>query len=411
MTPIAKSPYGVGLAFRENTEQRTEATPGPAMTVHLVVLNYNGRRLLAECLPSVVAAAGASRHRGPVAVIDNDSTDGSAAWLEEYFPQVEIIRRPNRGLCSFNDVVPRLEGPVAILLNNDIKLARHAVDPLVGPLVEPQPAGPSACFMTAPLCRGFDGQTYEGFRTAVLWRWGLVQATARFAGHEATVSQPGLTASAGAALAVDCRKFAALGGFDPLYLPGRLEDLDFAFRGYLAGYHARYVPAAVAWHRGAATFGEVFGPSGCELLALRNTLLFQWKNLRHPHSLARQLAGLPIRLVFDLVRAPWRSRERRWAFTRALFAALARLGQLRSSTHRAAGTIAREREFFRRFRPRRMIDAGTSEFSAGTGEVDVLGARFARPQPPDQIPGQPPGQPLGQTPYDRVRDTSQEACC
>ena len=326
------------------------------MTVHLLVLNYNGRHLLAECLRSVLEAARASRHCCRVAVIDNDSSDDSVAWLAGAFPQIDVIRRPNRGLCSFNDVVPRLEGPAAILLNNDIKLDRHSVDPLVAPLVEPQPEGRRACFMTAPHCRLFDGETYEGFKTAVLWRWGLVQATAQFAGHEATVGRPGLTASAGAAMAVDCRKFESLGGFDPVYLPGRLEDLDFAFRGYLAGYHARYVPAAVAWHRGAGTFGEVFGASGCEHLALRNTLLFQWKNLRHPLCLGRQLAGLPIRLAFDLARAPWRSPERRWAFARALVAAVGRLGQLRSPSYRATGTINREGEFFRQFHPRRMID-------------------------------------------------------
>jgi len=340
-------------------EARREA-PRLAMLIHLLVLNYNGRRLLAECLPSVVDAAEASRHRCRVAVIDNDSRDDSVAWLASRFPQVRVIRRPNRGLSSFNDVVPGLEGPVAILLNNDIKLDRGCVDPLVEPLREPQTDGRSPCFMTAPLCRLFDGATYEGFKTAVRWRWGLVQATALFPGCEAGILRPGLTASAGAALAVDRDKFAALGGFDPLFLPGRLEDLDFAFRGYMAGYHARYVPQAVAYHRGAATFGRVFGESGCEQLALRNTLLFQWKNLRHPAHWARQLTGLPIRLAFDVVRAAWAPPARRWAFTRALAAALARRRALRSSPFRARGTLRREREFFRRFFPSRLLGEETA---------------------------------------------------
>jgi len=327
------------------------------MLVHLLVLNFNGRRLLEECLPSVVDAARASRHPCDVAVVDNDSTDDSVAWLAGQFPEVRVIRRPNRGLSSFNDVVPGLEGPVAVLLNNDVKLDAHCIDPLVAPLLDPQPHGGSPCFMTAPLCWLFDGVTYEGFKTAVSWRWGLVRASALFPGHEAQVHNPGLTASAGSALAVDCWKFAALGGFDPVFLPGRLEDLDFAFRGYMAGWHARYVPAAVAYHRGMATFGAVFGRSGCDQLALRNTLLFQWKNLRHPAHLARALVGLPIRLVFDVVRAPWVPPAQRWAFARALAAALARWGQLRSSTYRARGTIRREREFFRRFHPRSVVRA------------------------------------------------------
>ena len=333
------------------------------MLIHLLVLNYNGQHLLGECLPSVLAAAAASRHRCRVAVIDNDSIDDSVEWLTGHFPQVAIIRRPNRGLCSLNDVVPDLAGPAAILLNNDVKLDVGCIDPLVAPLVEQGPDARSSCFMTAPLCWRFDGRTYEGFKTAVRWRWGLVQATALYPGHESTIHRAGLTASAGAVLAVDRRKFAALGGFDPLFLPGRLEDLDFAFRGYLAGYHARYVPEAVAYHRGMATFGEVFGHHGCDRLALRNTLLFQWKNLRHPAHLGRQLVGLPVRLLLDICRAPWVGGRRRWAFVRALVAAAARRRQLRFAVGQTDHGSKAERDFFRRFHP----------------------SRIARQQPPDPV--------------------------
>ncbi len=323
------------------------------MRVHLLVLNYNGRGLLEECLPSVIEAGRQSRPAWEVAVIDNGSTDQSVAWLAQRYPQVEIIRCPNRGLCSFNEVVPRLPGPVALLLNYDIKLDRRAVDPLVEPLVGEAAGAKRPCFMTAPLCWLFDGVTYEGFRTAVRWRWGLVQATALYPGHEPAIHRRGLTASAGAALAVDRDKFASLGGFDPLYLPGRLEDLDFAYRGYQAGYRAVYVPEATAWHRGMATFGRVYGGSCCDELALRNTLLFQWKNLRHPAHLARQLAGLPLRLALELLRAPWAPPQRRWRFARALIAAMARRRQQPSGAP-GAGDLRCEREFFLQFHPRGM---------------------------------------------------------
>jgi GT2 family glycosyltransferase len=323
--------------------------------VHVLILNYNGCRLLEECLPSVVDAAQACRYPCAVAVIDNDSSDDSLAWLETHYPQVEVIRRPNRGLCSFNDVVPGLEGPVAVLLNNDIKLDRQALDPLVEPLLEPQSEEDARCFLTAPLCWRFDGG-YEGFRTAVCWRWGLVQATALFSGHEAMIRRPGLTASAGAALAVDRDRFTLLGGFDPIYLPGRLEDLDFALRGYLAGYRARYVPESVVCHLGMATFRAAFGQLGCDQLALRNTLLFQWKNLRRPAHVARQLLGLPMRLLADVVRAPWTRAETRWRFSRALAAAWR---QWRRVGPASVGhdSPKQEREFFERFHPRQMATA------------------------------------------------------
>lgn len=334
------------------------------MRVHLLVLNYNGRDLMETCLPSVVRAAAASRHRCEVLVVDNASTDDSVAWLRTRFPEVRVVEHSNRGLCSFNLVVPELEGRVALLLNNDIRLARDSVDPLVEPLVDDP-----TCFMTAPLCWLFDGQTYEGFKTAVRWRWGLVQATALFAGHEPGIHRAGLTASAGAALAVDRDRFCELGGFDPVYLPGRLEDLDFAFRAYQAGYHARYVPESVAYHRGMGTFGRVFGVAACDRLALRNTLLFQWKNLRHPTHLLRQLTGLPLRLVRDLLRAPWCDPEQRWAFSRALFEAVGRIGQLRAGAYRTRGTLHRQRDFFRRFHPRAVRRPSDTRGTQVTGPI------------------------------------------
>jgi hypothetical protein len=104
------------------------------------------------------------------------------------------------------------------------------------------------------------------------------------------------------------------------------------------------------------TFGRVYGNSGCDELALRNTLLFQWKNLRHPAHLARQVGGLPLRLALELLRAAWTPPRRRWRFARALMGAMARRRQQPSGPP-IAGDLRREREFFRQFHPHGMSHA------------------------------------------------------
>ncbi|HEX4147512.1 MAG TPA: glycosyltransferase, partial [Pirellulales bacterium] len=144
------------------------------MAIGLYILNYNGRDLLEQCLPSVLRAAAASSHACHVTIVDNASTDDSLAWLAQAHPQVAVDRQPNRGLSSYNVVLATADVDVAVLLNNDIRLAEDCLDPLVAPLIESPPAGEDGCFMSAPLCWLFDGRTYEGFRTAVTWRWGLV---------------------------------------------------------------------------------------------------------------------------------------------------------------------------------------------------------------------------------------------
>jgi len=356
------------------------------MSIELVVLNYNGESLLAECLGSVVRAAAASRHDCRVVVIDNDSSDTSIEWLKQEFPDIEVVRRRNDGLCSYNAMLAGRHCDVAVLLNNDIKLAVDSVDPLVAPLVGT--TRDADCFMTAPQCRQFDGGTYEGFRTAIGWRMGLVQATALFPGHERHVNQPGLTASAGAAMAVDRERFLSLGGFDPLYLPGRLEDLDFCFRGYQAGFHARYVPEAVIEHRGAATFGEVFGAAGCHRLALRNTLLFQWKNLRHPVHIARVWTGLSIRMVYDVVRSPFQRMADRFALARALGEAWRRWRSVeRDGAYQPVRSRTREFCYFRQFSFRRMATLAASRACSNTAmtrESTTPPRRDIRPIAPNE---------------------------
>lgn len=308
---------------------------------HILVLNYNGRELLAECLPSIVEAAARAPVACAVTVVDNGSTDGSLELLAEAWPGVGVVCEPNRGLASFNAVLARFDEPVVLLLNSDVKLAPDAVGPLLAAFDEHDDA-----LFSAPQCWTFDGAEYEGMRTRVRTRYGLIQGMCRVPGHESYVDQPDLTAASGPILAVDRVKFLALGGYDPVYFPGRIEDLDLGFRGWMAGWKGYYIPESLAYHKGFGSFGPAFGRSGCDRLATRNSLLFAWKNLGG-RRLAAHLAWLPARLAHDLV-------SRRADFAVALLEALARLGEVRS-TRRALAVgggrwVVRQEAFFQQFR-------------------------------------------------------------
>jgi GT2 family glycosyltransferase len=308
---------------------------------HLLVLNYNGRALLAECLPSIVEAAGRSHVPCRVSVVDNESSDDSREWLARNWPAVGLIRERNDGLASFNRVLDRLEEPIVLLLNNDVKLDPDALDPLLSPFRRHADA-----LFSAPLCWTFDGRNYEGMRTRVRTRFGLVQGMSRVPGYQSAIHQEDLTAAAGPVLAVDRRKFLEIGGYDPIYFPGRIEDLDFGFRGWMRGYRGYYVPESVAYHRGFGTFAPAFGRRGCDRLASRNSLIFAWKNLCGLR-LFKHLAWLPVRIAYALARG-------RIDFAVAFVEALARLGEIRSMRRALAvgqgGWLDRQESFFRRFR-------------------------------------------------------------
>src|SRR5208337_2074099 len=157
---------------------------------HILVLTYNGRDLLAECLPSIALAAARSAVPCGVTVVDNESTDGSAELVSQRWPGVRVVREQNRGLASFNRVLTALDEPVVLLLNNDVKLAPSAVAPLLRVFENHDDA-----LFSAPLCWSFDGRDYEGMRTRVRSKFGLVQGMCRVPGHERVLDRADLTAS------------------------------------------------------------------------------------------------------------------------------------------------------------------------------------------------------------------------
>jgi N-acetylglucosaminyl-diphospho-decaprenol L-rhamnosyltransferase len=307
---------------------------------HILVLNYNGRDLLAACLSTIVAAAENSPVPCRVTVVDNSSTDGSRELVANRWPTVGFVSQTNLGLASFNSVLAQLDEPVVFLLNNDVKLDAAAIGPLLGVFESHDDA-----LFSAPQCWTFDGRIYEGMRTRVRMRFGLVQGMCRVPGYEQVINRTDLTAAAGPVLAVDRRRFLALGGYDPIYFPGRIEDIDLGFRGWMAGFRGYYVPEAMAYHQGFGTFGPRMGRHGCDRLANRNTLLFMWKNTTGAR-LARHLLWLPARVAYALVRG-------RLGFVAALVGALARIDRvIKTRRTLAVGQDAygaRQEAFFRQF--------------------------------------------------------------
>jgi N-acetylglucosaminyl-diphospho-decaprenol L-rhamnosyltransferase len=307
---------------------------------HILVLNYNGARLLGECLPTILEAAEWSPVPCAVSVVDNGSTDGSPELMADRWPGVGLIREENRGLASFNRVLASLDEPVVVLLNNDVKLDPGAVAPLLRVFERQEDA-----LFSAPLCWTFDGLTYEGMRTRVRMRFGIVQGMSRVPGFEKRLGRRDLTAAAGPVLAVHRRRFLDLGGYDPIYFPGRIEDLDLGFRGWMAGYRGYYVPEAVAYHQGFATFEPELGRSGCDRLASRNTFIFTWKNTGGAR-LFYHFLWLPARLAYGLVRG-------RVAHAAGLLSALWRWRDILAARRRLlvgrCGWIEKQEAFYRQF--------------------------------------------------------------
>ncbi len=99
------------------------------MKIAVVILNWNGRNLLEQFLPSVTQYSEDAK----VYVADNASTDGSVAFIRENFPQVDIIQNSVNGgyAKGYNDALKELSEDIFILLNSDLEVTPGWLPPLI----------------------------------------------------------------------------------------------------------------------------------------------------------------------------------------------------------------------------------------------------------------------------------------
>lgn len=265
------------------------------MKVNIAVLNYNGKALLEECLPSILDGAKVSSHNVVVTVLDNCSTDDSIIFLQQAFPGVKIYKaRENKVYCSYNDFFKSVDDDIVLILNSDIKVDKNFLDPLIEKFNDPD------VFFVSSRMYYFDGKTYQGDKSKATIRLGVISADTRFKGYENSIMEKGFAFSTGNG-AFDRKKFLELGGFDELYLPGRYEDVDFCFRGWKAGFKGIYEPASVIYHKGYASFKTAFSNKEIQKTVFRNSLLFMWKNITDKRILFKMHFWLLPRLILFIL--------------------------------------------------------------------------------------------------------------
>ncbi|NND62546.1 MAG: glycosyltransferase, partial [Flavobacteriaceae bacterium] len=99
------------------------------MNVAVVILNWNGKTLLEEFLPSVVENSSGAK----IYLADNASNDDSVSFTAEMFPSVEIIRNhSNSGYAGgYNEALKDLSEEIWVLLNNDVEVSPGWLDPIL----------------------------------------------------------------------------------------------------------------------------------------------------------------------------------------------------------------------------------------------------------------------------------------
>jgi GT2 family glycosyltransferase len=217
--------------------------------VTAAIPTYNGRHLLDTVLRSLQAQSFGD-HR--VVVVDNASQDGTPEWLREHWPAVQVIVHPrNLGVAaSLNTCVRAAAGEYVLLLNNDVELEPRCMEELVAALR----AHPEVAVVGAKLLDFSRRELLDGTGDVYSWAGFAYRRGQGEFDHGQYDARHEVFGACGAAAMYRRSAFEAVGPFDEQYFAYG-EDVDWAFRAQLAGYGARYVPSAVAYHVGSASLG------------------------------------------------------------------------------------------------------------------------------------------------------------
>jgi GT2 family glycosyltransferase/glycosyltransferase involved in cell wall biosynthesis len=264
---------------RKRVEVVPQAPSRQSATV--VIPNWNGRDLLEKFLPSVVEAL-AGNEDNEIMVVDNASSDGSAEYVQKFFPQVRVLAQTaNLGFGGGSNAGLRAaKNRIVILLNNDMRVEPDFLAPLLEPFSDPLVFSVSCqIFFSDPARRREETGLSE-----VWWEAGRVRASHR---DDPSIHVPFPCAyPGGGSSAFDRDKFLELGGFDELLRPFYYEDTDIGLMAWKRGWKLLYQPASIVFHEHRGTIGKKFSPHYIEGVLKKNIVLYCWKNIHQWDMLA-----------------------------------------------------------------------------------------------------------------------------
>jgi GT2 family glycosyltransferase len=236
--------------------------------VSIIVLNFNGRKFLGECILSVLASLGEFE----LIVVDNGSTDDSMAVIASFSDErIHVLRnKVNLGFAEGNNAGSRIaSGEFLLFLNNDTK-----VNPSwLIPLLKTMEGDAGVAIVQSKLVSLKDnGKTIDSRGDFADTYGSMFCRDQGLSNSPETDKDEEVFGARGAAMMIRRDIFFEVGMFDPDFFMG-YEDADLSWRVRLSGWKVMYVPTSVVYHEGGGTFSPArayHNPKNLFMLQFKN---------------------------------------------------------------------------------------------------------------------------------------------
>jgi len=221
--------------------------------IAVVILNWNGKALLEQFLPSVINYS----NDAIIYVADNSSTDNSVAFVSEHFPTVQLIQNTENGGYAegYNAALKQVEEPLLCLVNSDIEVTSNWLQPIIDEFNSNADTA-----IIQPKILDFKNKShfeYAGAAGGFVDKYGYPFCRGRiFNSIEEDKGQYNDTSdifwASGACFFIRNSIFKSLNGFDGSYF-AHMEEIDLCWRAYNRNYKTKFVGASAVYHVGGAT--------------------------------------------------------------------------------------------------------------------------------------------------------------
>jgi GT2 family glycosyltransferase len=276
----------------------------PDPSVVIIVLNWNGRKVVLRCLQSLKTL---TYPNCDILVVDNGSEDGSAEAISMDFPEVQVVALPeNRGYAEGNnaglEVALKKRPDWILFLNNDTEVAPDLIDALISGT---QRTPGSSLF--GPKIYYSDGIQIWYAGGEINFFLGRIRHRGIRQIDSGQFDEAGPTDFiSGCCLLIQADLAQRLGGFDARY-PMYMEDVDLCYRARQIGMPAYYLPEGKVWHHVSSSLGGE--------LSIRKVWLKWYSSMRFLCKYAKPWHWATIfiyQILYYTVIGPWRYTHQRW---------------------------------------------------------------------------------------------------
>jgi len=251
------------------------------MKLAVVILNWNGKALLKEFLPSIKQHAS----EADLYIIDNASTDDSIDFLQQNYPEINIVKLDkNYGYAGgYNTGLQQIEADVYALINSDIAVTKNWLKPIIKAFETNKNIA-----IAQPKIKDYKNKKmfeYSGAAGGFIDMFGYPYCDGRIlfkvAEDEGQYQQAKeIFWASGAAFFIRSNIFKDLNGFDESFFAHQ-EEIDLCWRAHHQRKQVVYIPTSEVYHLGGASLNNQ-NPFKT-YLNFRNNLTMLLKNL--PSSL------------------------------------------------------------------------------------------------------------------------------